>query len=363
MPKLGQFEWDGSKAHNFVWRGTDPKWFLGASPCILDIPDEARRGFRYVMFFNDIGGLFLVGSKDGIQWDKSSVTKLTSISSDTHNSIVYDPARKEYVMYLRSRPHYGPFEDLRINIGGARRVARMTSKELWTDWGDSAENILIPDELDDAKGFTHFYGMPVKHYAGIYWGFLMPFKPVTFLHTELAWSRDGIRFQRLPSRLQLIQRGPKESWDYGMVYCGNQWTEVGDQWWVYYCGNDGPHHSPTKAGIGLITFRKEGFISMHGQVSGGFIATRRLLWPGGDLFINADAPHGELRLRVTDENRKVLPGFDFTDCNPFTEDTVSHRVTWNSNSTTELGGQALRLEFYLKNADLYTFRASSKARE
>jgi len=76
------------------------------------------------------------------------------------------------------------------------------------------------------------------------------------------------------------------------------------------------------------------------------------------LFINAEAPRGELRVRVTDEKRKVLPGFDYTDCNPFTEDTVSHQVTWKSNSMTELTGQTIRLEFYLKNADLYTFRAS-----
>ena len=38
---------------------------------------------------------------------------------------------------------------------------------MWTRWSDSAENILIPDEKDAARGFTHFYGMPVKYYAGI----------------------------------------------------------------------------------------------------------------------------------------------------------------------------------------------------
>ena len=72
--------------------------------------------------------------------------------------------------------------------------------------------------------------MPVRYHAGIYWGFLWPYKPETFLHAELAWSRDGMRFERLPSRPQLIPRGPKGSWDYGMAISGYQWLDVGNEW-------------------------------------------------------------------------------------------------------------------------------------
>lgn len=368
LPKLGMIEWKGTKENNVVWRGVHPKWYMGESPYILDIPEKYRRGYRYVMLYhdvrfqNDVQALNLVGSQDGIHWDKSSVTKLTSIPSDTHNSIVYDPGRGEFVMYLRSRPRYGPFGNTKINRGHSRRVARMTSKELWTRWNDDAQNILIPDEKDAAGGFTQFYGMPVRFHAGIYWGFLWPYKPDTFLHTELSFSRDGIRFDRLPSRPKLIERGPKGSWDYGMVSSsGNQWIEVGDQWWLYYCGNDGPHNTQTKAGIGLIKFRKEGFISMRGPAGGGFVATRKIRWPGGTLLVNADAREGELRVRVTDEDRNVLPGFDYSDCPVFRADSVSHAIRWKDKSISSMTGQIVRLEFSLRNADLYTFRASESA--
>jgi hypothetical protein len=367
LPKLGLIERNGTKENNLVWRGAHSKWYMGESPFLLDVPEAARRGYRYLMFYHDVRfqgdvqSLNLVGSHDGIHWDMSSVTKLTSIPSDTHNAIVYDPRRREYVMYLRSRPRYGPFEGTNINVGHSRRVARMSSKQLWTRWSDSAENILIPDEKDAAQGFTHFYGMPVKYDAGIYWGFLCPYKPETFMHTELAWSRDGIRFERLPSRPKLIERGPEGSWDYGMVISGYQWIEVGDEWWLYYCGNNGPHNTETRTGIGLIKFRKEGFISMRGPAGGGFVATRKIRWPGGTLLINADAHGGELRVRVTDENRKVLPGYDYVDCATFNTDAVSDEIRWKKKSIGELGGRVIRLEFFLKNADLYTFRASGSA--
>ena len=124
--------------------------------------------------------------------------------------------------------------------------------------------------------------------------------------------------------------------------------------------NDGPHNTQTKAGIGLIKFRKEGFISMRGPAGGGFIATRKIRWPGGDLLINAASNNGKLLVRVTDENRMVIPGFDYADCDLFSGDDVSHKTLWKNKPISELKGRVIRLEFYLKNADLYTFRAPDK---
>ena len=375
LPKLGLVEREGTKENNIVWRGVHPKWYMGGSPYLLEVPEEHRRGFRYVMFYNDVlfeddrQALNLVGSHDGIHWDKSSVTKLTSIPSDTHNAIVYDAKRDEFVMYLRSKRTYDPFGDTNLNRGHTRRVARMTSKALWCRWDDRPQNILIPDEQDAAQGYTSFYGMPVRRHAGLYWGFLCPYRPDTFMHTEFAWSRDGIRFDRLPDRPKLIPRGPEGSWDDGMVFSGYQWIDVGDEWWLYYSGNDGPHNqTQRKAGIGLIRFRKEGFISLRGPESGGFIATRSIKWPGGNLLINARARGGELRVRVTEAGRsegrfhgRVLPGFDYTDCIAFEGDDVAHEVVWPERSLNELAGQTIQLEFYLRSAELYTFRASGPA--
>lgn len=240
----------------------------------------------------------------------------------------------------------------------------MSSGRFWADWLEQSQpqTVLTPDELDADTGFNFFYGMPVVHRAGIYWGFLQLFLWNDFIRAELAWSRDGIQFQRMPHRPKLCEYGPAGSWDDNMIFASPSWVEVGDEWWIYYSGWDGPHGTSNRTGaIGLATVRKEGFISLHGPKSGGVVCTRSLRWPGGDLRINADATHGELSVRVSDALRKPLEGFDYVDCDAFTGDRTAHEVKWNNPSLDALKGQTIRLEFYLQDADLYTFRAARPA--
>lgn len=358
-PKLGLYEWQGTKENNIVWTGF--KGRRASSAFLVDAPEKDRKGFRHVMLYRDSDGMHLIGSQDGIHWDRKSDQRIAHIHSDTENAIVWDTRRQEYVMYCRAKHVYRTFQGSVIDTGESRRVARMTSKELWTEWQGEPQNILVPDDLDAKTGFDCFYGMPVRIYGGIYWGFLWPFKTNTDIHTELAFSRDGIQFSRLAGRPKLIELGKDGAWDDGMVFGGYQWLDMGDEWWMYYSGWDGPHESRTRTpGIGLIKLRKEGFISMHGPAGGGVLVTRQLKWPGGKLLVNADAHEGEFKVRVTDGKRKVLPGYDYGDCLPFKGDAVSHEVSWKGKPLPAEPGQTIRLEFHLQNADLYTFRASGK---
>jgi len=358
LPKLGFHEWKGSKDNNIVWTGLDGK--RGRQVFFLDLPEADRRGYRYVMLYGAMDGSHLIGSQDGIHWDKDSDTVITRMHSDTYNAVVYDPRRNEYVMFCRAKHIYRTFRGDVLDTGASRRVARMASKELWTEWQSEPQNILIPDELDAESGnFNFFYGMPTRYHAGIYWGFLWPFKMNSDIHTELAWSRDGLHFDRLPSRPKLIERGPEGAWDDGMVFGSPFWVEVGDEWWVYYAGWDGPHGTKDRTpGMGLAKLRKEGFISMRGPANGGVLCTRKLVWPGGKLVINADAHEGELRVRISDERRKVIPGFDYTDCVTFQGNDVAHEISWQDLAIESLTGKVIRLEIFLENADIFTFRAT-----
>lgn len=365
FPKLGLVEWRGSKDNNVVWLGMAGRR-AGEQQIITQVPEAARRGYRYLMLYLE-GGIHLIGSHDGIHWDRASHQKIHDMPSDFPNNIVYDPVEKEFVMYCRAKTIYlidGNKGD-KVDTGESRRIARMTSKELWTKWTDQPQNILLTDELDNADAFTAFYAMQVQRYAGIYWGFLLPFKWNTDIHAELAFSRDGLRFDRLPTRPKLIPLGPDWAWDSGLIFTDYNWVEVGDEWWLYYNGWDGPHGAKEnnargrwrRSGIGMVTVRKEGFISLRGPENGGVICTRRFRWPGGGLMVNADARLGELKVRVSDELRKVIPGFDYKDCVPFRANQTAHEIRWSNASLDSLQGKVVRLEFYLKNADLYTFRA------
>lgn len=358
LPKLGLYEWKGTKENNIVWTGLNGK--RGSQVFMLDLPQEHKRGYRYVMLYGG-GGSHLIGSHDGIHWDKASDTLVAEMHSDTQNAIVYDPRRKEFVMFCRAKHIYRTFRGDILDTGASRRVARMSSPELWTLWKSQPQNILVPDELDAADNFNFFYGMPVRYHAGLYWGMLWPFKMNTDIHTELAWSRDGFQFHRLTNRPQLIPRGDEGEWDDGMTFGSAHWVEVGDEWWIYYAGWDGPHGTKERnPGIGLAKVRKEGFISLQGPEHGGVVSTRQLHWPGGNLVINANATNGQLKVRVTNATRKPLPGFDYKDCQPITTDNTAHKITWKNQSIDSLKNQPLRLEFYLENTHLYSFRAQPK---
>ncbi|MDZ4289261.1 MAG: hypothetical protein U0984_14950 [Prosthecobacter sp.] len=363
-PNVGLYEWKGSKENNIVWPGI--RGARASGPQILQLPERDRHGYRYVLTYRTGGakkgenGIRLVGSADGIHWDEKGDMLIAELPSDTLNSLVHDPMRGEYVLYVRPKDRYLIGQEGFLDSGESRRVARMASRELWTKWRGSPQTILIPDELDVAKGFNRFYGMHTRWHAGIYWGCLWPFKLNSDIVTELAWSRDGIEFERLPTRPRLLELGAEGAWDDGMVFGSADWVEVGDEWWFFYAGSDGPHESRDRnTAIGIAKVRKEGLISMRGPPGGGVVCTRQLRWPGGRLVINADAHEGEVQVRVSGDRRKALPGFDYADGQRFTGDNVAHEVTWKDQSMDSLKGQVIRLEFMLKNADLYTFRAAA----
>jgi hypothetical protein len=356
LPKLGLHEWQGSRDNNIVIRGPHGR---ASGPWLLNVPTPDKRGYEYLLSYRDRDGTHLIGSKDGIHFDERSDRRIQQLHSDTQNAIVYDPHAKQYVMYCRAKSVYRAFGEEMIDTGESRRIARVTSKELWVDWSKHASNILLPDEIDTKNRYHAFYGMPTTEYAGIFFGFVWPFRWNDRIHTELAWSRDGIHFDRHPLRPRLIDYGPQDSWEDEMVFASS-WVEVGDEWWIYYAGWDGPHNQKARNGaIGLATLRKEGFVSLHGPSGGGVVCTRTIRWPGGELLVNAAADKGRLTVRASGPDRKVIEGFDHADCEAFTGDSTTAEIRWKKRSIEELKGQPIRLEFFIQDCDFYSFRAAA----
>lgn len=361
LPRIGKYPFKGTRDNNIVMLG--PSGGVAECQFLVDAPERDRRGFPFLMLYStyDPGqrGLHLIGSQDGIHWDpRSDVRIVPGFTPDTQNSIVWDPRQAKYACFTRATNLYqdGP-------SGPRRRIARMEHDKLWDRWPVYSENILIPDSMDSREGHDYFYGMPVKYHAGIYWGFLWPYGLVQGdIHTELAFSRDGRSFQRLADRPAMIGRGPANAWDHGMVF-GSGWVDVGDEWWIYYSGTNEGHNSPAcKPGIGLARLRKEGFVSLRSPAGGGVIVTRLLRWPGGKLFLNADASHGELSVRVTGYDRKPVAGFTGQASLGITRDSVRHEVQWPEGDIRSLSGQPVRLEFTLKGVvDVFSFCALAES--
>ena len=368
-PDLDQFSWHQVEPNNVVIGRESVPAMESCGPCILEVPESERKGFRYLMLYRskgrgigELSGIRVIGSHNGVDWDQASDRQIADLHSDHHNTVSYDEVAQKYVMFCRAKHIYRAWGDDMIDTGASRRVARMTSDSLWNGWMDEnqPQTVLVPDEIDSQTRFNFFYGMPTRRWAGIYWGFLEPFRMNDYIYTQLATSRDGIHFTRPALRDKLIEFGDEGTWDDTMIFASPSWVEVGDQWWIYYSGWDGPHGTSERTGaIGLATIRKEGFVSMRGPSGGGVVCTRSLRWPGGRLIVNADASDGELKVRVSDAFRKPISGFDYHDCQPLTDDQTSHLVQWNDAKLEKLRGQVIRLEFFIRDADLYTFRAST----
>ena len=93
--------------------------------------------------------------------------------------------------------------------------------------------------------------------------------------------------------------------------------------------------------------------------------TQPFISSGDRLIINAFCgKYGYVKVEVTDEGGKVVPGRSPRECDPFAADAVSHVVTWNDNSTldgspgtgTSERSPFRRLRFLMRAAELFSFR-------
>ena len=102
--------------------------------------------------------------------------------------------------------------------------------------------------------------------------------------------------------------------------------------------------------------RLDGFVSVRAGREEGLLTTWPLTFDGEELWINADASQGSLRVEVMDLFGKPISGFSRRDCRVLQEDQVSWRVEWNGGRSLQELEKPLRLRFILKDADLYSFQ-------
>jgi hypothetical protein len=107
---------------------------------------------------------------------------------------------------------------------------------------------------------------------------------------------------------------------------------------------------------GLAVLRRDGFASLGAGEEAGVMLTRPLTFTGSHLFVNVNAPDGELRAGVLDEHGQPIQGFSHFSCNPVRTDSTSCRITWQgAGDLSSLTGRPVRLEFHLRQGELYSF--------
>jgi len=135
--------------------------------------------------------------------------------------------------------------------------------------------------------------------------------------------------------------------------------------WFYVSGILG--ESPKQGGgvyaggsTGLAILRRDGFASMEACGEAGILTTRSITFRRKQLFVNLDAPQGELRAEMLDESGKVIEPFTKSNSIPMRNNSTRSNLMWkNVTDLAGLIGKSVRFRFHLTNGKLYVFWVSS----
>jgi len=112
------------------------------------------------------------------------------------------------------------------------------------------------------------------------------------------------------------------------------------------------------AHLGRYRLRLDGFASVHAGYSGGCLVTKPFVVEGDRLVLNySTSAAGGLHVEIQTPEGDAIPGYTLQECPVIVGDSVERAVSWATTSDLKpLRGQAVRLKFVLKDADLYSLR-------
>jgi predicted neuraminidase len=179
---------------------------------------------------------------------------------------------------------------------------------------------------------------------------------------EVGFSRDGFHWDR-PDRTGFIRASRSEaSWDRGYLHTtAGVFVVLEDRLVFPYNGfsgisPSGKHGMYTGGSIGIATLRRDGFASMDAVESTGTLTTRPIKFKGKHLFVNAEAPHGSLRVEVLDDAGNIIPPFSAENCLPVSGNKTRTQVTWRgADNLGAVSGKRVRFRFTLTDGSLYSF--------
>ncbi|MBN1343341.1 MAG: hypothetical protein JXQ73_11710 [Phycisphaerae bacterium] len=187
----------------------------------------------------------------------------------------------------------------------------------------------------------------------------------------VGFSRDGFHWHRPDREAFLGVSEDRNAWNYCNVQsAGGGCLVVGDRLYFYMSGRNtrdlnlckGDALKRAYCSTGLAFLRRDGFASMDAGEAGGMLTTRPLVFRGKHLFVNVDAPQGELRVEVLDESGQSVKPFTREACRPVSCDKTLARVSWEgAEELSGLSGRPVRFRFHLRRGKLYAFWVSPDA--
>jgi hypothetical protein len=267
--------------------------------------------------------------------------------------VVWDPERKQWILYVRSTPTEKMAE------GGSIRIQSFThslTDDFMGDWSPAT-----PTGLNSTKDYQPD-GLVVWPYEGIYIGVGNVFNPTQEdgpaapkgrVNMVLGWSADGRRWKWLVPNDSIIPLGNDGDFDSCGVFGAKQdplRTVVNDTLRMYYAGCNGPFFGSRGCALGMATLQRDGFAGYQG----GTVTTSPVLIVGNTLKVTVDGGTTGVRVGIVGDKTMSVDN-----CDPIKGVQTDVTVTWKGSS--DIGNfmhGAVALEFKIP-ADATAFAFSA----
>jgi len=336
-PKLGLFEFNGSKDNNIVWDHEGTHCFTP----FLDTNPAAKPEARYKALSRVKGGLIALQSPDAIHWKTmAEAPVITKGAFDSQNLAFFDPQLGKYRAYHRA----------------FRKV-----RDIMTETSDDFLHWTEPQWLEyTGAGPEHLYTNTVRPYPSaphILFGFPTRFLPAT-QQTEPTFmvSRDGLHFHRYTEPVVRTSdpadrdgnRSNYMAWGLVQLPGEKEWSVFAKE--AYYTG--------TGSRLRRFTYRQDGLVALAAGADGGEALTRPLEFTGSRLLLNyRTTGKGSVRVEVQDAAGRPIASLHAADCLPLRGDHVETAVEWKEGAKLAgLAGKQVRLRLVLNDAELFALR-------
>ncbi len=375
--------------------GTSLSIFRDANPAC---PPEERYKALCGEFAGKQDSLWLFVSPDGLHFEKKRML-IEDGAFDSLNTVFWDSVTQQYILYYRgyhgkatdgdrplawtTPPRIETERDLEIAahcLGLTRDIRMRTSPDLihWSEpqrlqYGDADDLELYTNNIQKYYRAPHmFIGFPMRYidrYKDAHNYSLLPdwmhrqelirkWPRVGTAMTDAAvmTSRDGRNFRRTEEAFLTSRADWGFDWYYGdgeMCYGMAQTSSAvpgAPDEISLYCGTG---YRSRNVSLCRWAVRLDGFFSWRCDYTPGRVVTKPLTFDGDALYINfSTSAFGGVRIRLLDKDGSPIPGYD---SGVHFGDSVERPVAFEK-PLSALAGTTMRMEFTMRDADLYSFR-------
>ena len=251
---LGLVKYNGNKNNNIVWRRPH------GSGIFKDYSEKDPEKLYKVIYkhiqegnwgLNGSEGnsLAVSFSEDGLNW--SDKINIADFPADTQNNANWIPNLNKYVAMTRD---WVKFEGKEL---GQRAVLRIESND-FINW-ENPKQVLVGENYD-----LQTYAMPYFFYEGVFLGLVaIHDQKSDRVWTELAWSSDTIKWDRIDIGNPLIPNSEKKfDYDYGCIFAAAKPIIKKNEVQIFYASSDYLHTGWRNGYFSLATLRPDGFLSL-----------------------------------------------------------------------------------------------------